>query len=159
MKWFTILCACLLFPSMALASSFRAVYDSGGSAKAKPGQQIRLYINSSQIRIVDERASYANTKAAEPIRSSTVVGIGAFGIGICSRTTISRSSANKRSVLFGVSVVKPQTHGMNFEIFWRHLPETVPGHTNIPVIEKSPDKKPGVGKQADLEPVLCPSPA
>lgn len=158
MKWSTVLCICLLFPAAASASSFRAVYDSGGgSAIAKTGQKIRLYIGSHQIRIVDEQASRAQVRPAEPTRSSTVVGIGAFGIGICSRATISRNAANKHSITFGVSVVKPQLPGVNFELFWHRLPEGTSAASAVSQSNSNQTKKQSAAEQ--MEHSLCPSPA
>jgi len=53
-------------------------------------------------------------------RSGAAIGIGAFEIEICSKTTTTPKGEVSRSITVGTSAVKPPLYGFDLRMFWRN---------------------------------------
>lgn len=123
---------CLLFPVAGLASSFRIVYEGGASPQAGPGNQLRLYVDSNQLRIVSEKSAPANVSSAQTKtphknihrQAGAALGLGGLEVGICSRKTIAATGENRRSITFGFSLAQPLFQNFDLRVLWFDTPGT-----------------------------------
>ena len=68
MKYVIALFLCLTIPAVMFAAdeqpSFKVVYDGGSLPNAKAGTKLHLFVDSTTVRIADEKADIANIQAS-----------------------------------------------------------------------------------------------
>ena len=68
MKYVIALFLCLTIPAVMFAAdaqpSFKVVYDGGSLPNAKAGTKLHLFVDSTTVRIEDEKADIANIQAS-----------------------------------------------------------------------------------------------
>ncbi len=68
MKYVIALFLCLTIPAVMFAAdaqpSFKVVYDGGSMPNAKAGTKLHLFVDSTTVRIADEKADIANIQAS-----------------------------------------------------------------------------------------------
>ena len=68
MKYVIALFLCLTIPAAMFAAdaqpSFKVVYDGGSLPNAKAGTKLHLFVDSTTVRIADEKADIANIQAS-----------------------------------------------------------------------------------------------
>ena len=96
---------CLLLPTCAFASDngYNVVYDGGSIPNAKASAKIRLYVEPTQVRFVDEKtkkdlviipaASITEVSYGQDVhrRVGTAIGLAVFSLGIGALMLLSKS--------------------------------------------------------------------
>lgn len=103
MKRLLAILLCLLFPVSVLASdnSYKVIYDGGSLQNAKAGMDMKLYIDSSNIRIVKGKTEVATVPASAITeisygqdvhrRVGAAIGVAVVSFGIGALLALSKS--------------------------------------------------------------------
>lgn len=102
MKYFMSLLLCIMIPTMALADSgYKVVYDGGSLQGVKAGNKVRMYIDASQVRIVDGKDDIVTIPASSITeisygqdvhrRVGAAIGIGVFTLGVGALMALTKS--------------------------------------------------------------------
>ena len=103
MKKLVALMLCLLFPGIALAgdTGYKVDYDGGSISGVKSGTNLRLYVESEKIRVMDGKNEVAAIPASAVTeisygqdvhrRVGAAIGIGVFTLGIGALMALTKS--------------------------------------------------------------------
>ena len=107
MKYFVLGLLCLVIPSTALAgdNSYKVIYDGGSLSDVKTGTDLKMYIETSQVRFLKGKEAVVEIPASAITeisygqdvhrRVGTAVGVAVFSLGIGALWP----SASRRSTL------------------------------------------------------------
>ncbi len=105
MRFATALLLCLVVPSVMFAADkengYKVIYDGGSITDVKSGSGLKLYIDSTNIRLVRDKTEIANIPASSITevsygqdvhrRVGTAVAVGVFTLGLGALTALSKS--------------------------------------------------------------------
>lgn len=102
MKQFLTILLCLMIPTLAFADSgYKITYDGGSLQRIQAGKKAKLYIDPSQIRIVDGKDEIATIPASSITeisygqdvhrRIGAAIGIGVFTLGVGALMALTKS--------------------------------------------------------------------
>lgn len=102
MKHFLAFFLCMMIPTLAFADSgYKVVYDGGSLQGVKAGNKVRMYIDASQVRIVDGKADIATIPASSITeisygqdvhrRVGAAIGIGVVTLGVGALMALTKS--------------------------------------------------------------------
>ncbi len=103
MKKIVALLLCMVFPVCAFAgdNSYKIIYDGGSMANAKAGTDMKLYIEGSNIKIMDKKTEVATIPAASVTeisygqdvhrRVGAAIGVAVFSLGIGALLALTKS--------------------------------------------------------------------
>ena len=106
MKFFVAVLLCAAIPLSVFAAdvqstSYKVTYDGGSLLNVKAGSTLRLYIDSNNVRFVQDQSELANVPASAITevsygqdvhrRVGTAVAVGVFTLGLGALTALSKS--------------------------------------------------------------------
>jgi hypothetical protein len=105
MRFATALLLCLVIPSVTFAADkengYKVVYDGGSITDLKSGSGLKLYIDSTNIRLVQDKTEIAKIPASSITevsygqdvhrRVGTAIAVGVFTLGLGALTALSKS--------------------------------------------------------------------
>lgn len=103
MKYFVLGLLCLVIPSTALAgdNSYKVIYDGGSLSDVKTGTDLKMYIETSQVRFLKGKEAVVEIPASAITeisygqdvhrRVGTAVGVAVFSLGIGALVALSKS--------------------------------------------------------------------